>query len=411
MAITVHQQPQLYTPVYNGLHFVLSSNNIALPNFTIQMRVKDGATTLGTLDYAPRPDDYVIADAGRFVESVISPDITPIVNGAGWQKSASFNKYTIEFQESFGTVPEVSGATTTVTQYAFNGALRYFDFNRYQQSDYLVDRDGIQNFLTYMPQSVFVRMEQQVELGVFTQEDSGFNPVYRAIIKVYDAAGNNTQLATVDNPYNTYSNDDERFLSFVCGPADLNNLVLTTGSQPLLNDGSYRYTVEIESDDGPQTVTIVQEFILNRECSKFDDHVVLYFLNPLGRFDSFAFSLANQESYDFIREQYRKYAGQFDADTQAFAFNPYGEQRVVFDTQEQPKWRLNSDYMNQETAKWLRDLIGSPKVYMTHPDYEDELVEVIIDQSTYTPPKRPIDRLFNLELNVSISALNFRQRL
>lgn len=411
MAITVEQQPPNYSPVYNGLHFVLSSTNIAQPNFTIQMRVKDGATLLATLDYAPRPDGYVIADAGRFVESVISPDINPINDGAGWHKSASFNKYTIEFQESFGAVPSPTGTTTTVAQYAYDAALRYFDFNRYNQNDYLVAAAGVQNFLTYMPQSVFVRPEQSIELGVFTEPDGGFNPVWRALIKVFDAAGNNTQLATVDNPFNNYANDDERFLSFVCGPADLNNLVLTTGSQPLLNNGSYRYTVEIESDDGPQTSTIVQEFIINRECSKYDDHVVLYFLNPLGRFDSFAFSLANQQSYSFVREQYRKYAGEFDASTQTFAFNQFGEQRVVFDTQEQERWRLNSDYFNQETAEWLRDLIGSPKIYMTHPDYEDELVEVVIDQDTFVVNKRPIDRLFNLELNVSISAINFRQRL
>lgn len=411
MAITVHQQPQLYTPVYNGLYFLLSSNNSAFENFTIQMRVKDGATTLGTVDYAVRPDGFIVANPGRFVESVISPDITPIDNGAGWHKSSSFNTYTIEFQESYGAVPSPTGAITTVDSYAFNGALRYFDFNRYDQDDYLVAAAGVQNFLTYMPQSVFVRPEQSIELGVFTQSDGGFNPVWRALIKVFDAAGNNTQLATVDNPFNNYANDDERFLSFVCGPADLNNLVLTTGSQPLLNNGSYRYTVEIESDDGPQTSTIVQEFIINRECSKYDDHVVLYFLNPLGRFDSFAFSLANQQSYSFVREQYRKYAGEVNTSVPSFAFNAHGEQRVVFDTQEQEKWRLSADYINEETAKWLRDLIGSPKVYMTHPDYDDELVEVLIEQDSYVVNKRPIDRLFNLELNVSISAINFRQRL
>lgn len=411
MAITVHQSPPEYSPLYNGLPYVLSSSNSSAQNFSIQMRVYDGAELLAPLNIPPRPDGYVLADPARIIESTMFPDISVFEN-VGWRKSGSFAKYSVQFQESFGAVPEVTGAITTSTQYAFNGALRYFDFNAYDMARYLVQVSGTpQNYLTYMPTTVPVRMEQQVELGLFTQQDGLFNPVSRAVIKTYNAAGTQVQQATVDNPFNVYSNDDNRFLSFMCGPADLNSLTLTTGTQPLLNDGIYRYTVQMEDDDGPNASTILQTFVIDRRCSKYENHVVLYFLNPLGRFDSFAFSLANQQSYDYVKQMFRQYAGELDTDTQTFAWNQYGSQRRVFDTTEQEKWTLTADYLEEDVSKWLRDLVGSPRVYMTHPDYDDALVEVQIDKRSHVVNQRAIDRLFNIEMQVSLSAINFRQRL
>ena len=411
MAITITQQPYEYTPVYNGLHFMLTSTNSAAENFTIQMRVYEGATLLATVNYPYLPTNNIHADAGRLFESQLSPDFTPITSGAGWQQSDSWAKYTIEFQERFGSTPEVTGSTSTVTQYAWNGALRYFDYNAYDMTQYLVDISATeQNYLTLMPSSVKVRTDQSVELGCFTDTDGGFNPVFRAAIKTYDSNGNIQQTAYVNNPFTDYAGTDaDRFLSFICGPQDLNSLTLDSGTQPLLTDGIYRYTVQFEDDDGPNATTILQEFIIDRSCSRYSEQVVLYFLNPLGRFDSFAFSLANQRSYNWTKSSFRKYAGQITGN--AFAYNPYGEQRVVFDTQEQETWKLVSEYVTEDMALWMRDLLGSPKVYMVHPDYPSIYTEVTIDTGSYQVSQTAIERIFNLEMQVSLSAVNFRQRL
>lgn len=407
MAITVNQQPPEYSPIYNGLHFVLTSTNSAAENFTIQMRVKDGTDLLATINYPYLPTNNVHADAGRIFESVVPYEF---ITSAGWQRSNSYREYTIEFQERFGATPEVTGSTTTVTQLAYNAALRYFDFNAYDEADYLVDISAtLQSYLTYMPTTVNVRTTQSVELGCFTNTDGGFNPVFRAVIKTYDFEGNEQQQADVENPFTTYANNEDRFLAFLCGPADLNSITLTSGTQPLLTDGIYKYTVQFEDDDGPNPSTILQTFIIDRSCSKYSQEVVLYFLNPLGRFDSFAFSLANQRTYDWTKSSFRKYAGEITGNT--FAFNANGEQRVTFDTQEQERWRLVSEWVTEDMALWLRDLVGSPKVYMTHPDYPGIYAEINIDQNSYTVNQTAIEKIFNAEIQVSLSALNFRQRL
>ena len=408
MALTLTQQPAEYAPVYNGLHFMLTSTNSAAENFTIQMRVYEGATLLATINYPYLPTSNVHADAGRIFESVVAPDF---ITTEGWQQSDSWAKYTIEFQERFGSTPEVSGSTTTVEQFAFNGALRYFDYNAYDQSQYLIDISStLQNFLTYMPSEVLVRENQSIELGMFTNTDSGFNPVFRAVIKTYDYQGNLQQTAYVENTFTDYAGTDaDRFLSFVCGPNDINDIALTSGTQPLLTDGIYKYTVQIEDDDGPNPSSILQTFIMDRSCSRYNQPVVLYFLNPLGRFDSFSFSLANQRAYDWTKSSFRKYAGQITGN--AFAFNANGEQQVNFDTQEQERWRLVSEYITEDMALWLRDLVGSPKVYMTHPDYPSVFAEVIIDTNSLTVQQTAIERVFNAEMNIKLSSLNFRQRL
>lgn len=410
MAITIEQQPPQYSPLYNGLPFVLSSTNSANENFTIEMRVIESAVTLATLNIPVNPAGSILLDPGRILESVMTQDISPIASVNGWARSASFIKYTIEFQESFGSSPAATGSTSTVTQYAYNGALRYFDFNNYNEADYLVDISGtLQSFLTYVPSSVLVRTSQRFELGCFTNTDGGFNPVYRAVIKTYDSDGNLQQTAYVNNPYTTYSNDEDRFLSFVCGPENLNSITLDSGTQPLLTDGIYKYTVQFEDDDGPNPSTIIQEFIIDRSCSRYSQQVVLYFLSPLGRFDSLAFSLANKRTYNLSRSSYRKYAGQVTAT--AFSYNEYGEQKVNYDTQEEERWQLVSEWVTEDMSLWVRDLIGSPKVYMTHPDYADALVEVTVDTDSYQPSQSAIEHIFNVELTVVLSAVNTRQRL
>ena len=419
MAITATQIPYEYTPVYNGLHFMLTSTHSAQENFTIQMRVYEGATLLATVNYPYLPTNNIHADAGRLFESQLSYDFTPITSGAGWHRSDSWAKYTIEFQERYGSTPQLTGASLVFTQYAWNGALRYFDYNAYDMAQYLVDiSDTEQNYLTLMPASVKVRTNQSVELGCFTNLDGGVNPVFRAAIKTYDSAGNIQQTAHVNNPYTDYAGTDaDRFLSFVCGPQDINNLSLNSGTQPLITDGTYRYTVQFEEDDffvedddfGAFPTTILQEFIIDKSCSRYSEQVVLYFLNPLGRFDSFAFSLANQRSYNWTKSSFRKYAGQITGNT--FAYNAYGEQKVVFDTQEQERWRLVSEYITEDMALWMRDLLGSPKVYMVHPDYPSIYTEVTIDTGSYQVSQTAIERVFNIEMQVSLSAVNFRQRL
>jgi hypothetical protein len=409
MAITILQSPQQYTPVYNGLPYLASSNNYTQPNMTLKVNIKNKITSasIATLYIPPRlgSSGKFVIDPSVIIESLMSYDLITL---AGWQKSASWANYEIDIQEHFGTTPAPTGSITTVSGFVFNGSLRYADFLNYLQSDYLVDVSAtLQKYLTNAPLTRNIRQSQPIELGLFTENDGSYNPVYRAVIRTYDSAGNLIQTATADNPYNTYSNIDERFLSFMCGADQLNTLTLTTGSQPLIYGGVYKYTITMEDDDGPNPSTETRTFVIDRDCQLYPNPVTLYFLNILGRFDAIVFDAANKQRYATERQSYKRTPYNLSGST--YALNNRGEMNNTFTTTETESWTLRSGFISEDEYLWLSELIASPVVFMQI-EGSTQLMKVNIRRNDFEILTTKSDRLFQIEVPVEFSSESYRQK-
>ena len=132
MALTIHHQPQVISPVYNDLMFVVSTNHTPLDFFKFTVKVYHAGTLLKTLKYDRWPHGpYIQADVHRILESrynyVIENLASPTASGFKLVQG-TFADYKVEFGEEYAGTPIASGAVTASGFYAFNGALKYLDW-------------------------------------------------------------------------------------------------------------------------------------------------------------------------------------------------------------------------------------------------------------------------------------------
>ena len=92
----------------------------------------------------------------------------------------------------------------------------------------------------------------------------------------------------------------------------------------------------------------------------------------------------------------------------SFTFNTYQQQTSVFHSKIEQKYKLRSGYVDNETALWIKELIGSPLVYVI---INGSFVACTIEDTRYQSKKTEVEKLFNIELTINLSVASQRQRL
>jgi hypothetical protein len=81
---------------------------------------------------------------------------------------------------------------------------------------------------------------------------------------------------------------------------------------------------------------------------------------------------------------------------------------VQFATAQTITYKLTSDWLNLTEYNWIKELIGSPEVYMedtTNGGY----IPVKISTSSWTEKKRYADKVYNLELDIEFGSKAYSQ--
>lgn len=390
--------------------FVVSSNQTWQPNFRYWARIMDASgNTLREFRQSP---DYqygnLYFDAHRTIENYLTYDISNLIAGTvGWQKGVNtFIEYKLNVTEEYGDTitTHVSGESTFIK--AINSAQ---DFDKWVGSTIFDDRvifntPAIAKFLTNQPAAIPIRVNDSYELGLITHVGSTVG-VNRLRVRTYDSGGTLLKTGTVANPYTTLATTDEKFLSILCGPKDINLTSLTAGTQPLIEDNTAYYIVDVITQS--DTVkTEEKRFNIDRTCTRSDSYDRLYWLNSLGRFDAFNFLAMKDDIQEVEQARYSRLLG-VKAST-SFTFTKSQVRSSVFFSEVRQSYRLRSGYINTDIAQWLKELIGSPRVYMI---IAGEFIPVNIKTSSYQAKTTLQEKLFNVEVEVELSVPSQRQRL
>lgn len=412
MSVTIEQQPQSYAPGFNPLMVVASSTQSASPNFRFVVRVKEsqGGANIATFRVSKRPDNALLLfDAHRVVENFLTFDITNITTiNTGFKKGVNvFKKYAVNVQEEYSlTVNDpitVHASGTTSDLYAFNGALSAIDIRAYDFNDYLINGTGLRRFLTNQPEHVKVRTADTYELGMFQIPVATPNKLKSLKIEPFDAAGNALPSGTIDNPEAANTADDARFMSILCGPADLNASSLTTGSQPIIPTNTAYYRVSTIDNSAIRT-SEYKYFDMDTRCTQ--SYIRVFFLNRLGSIDAFNFIRVSDRNIDVQRSTYDKTEGQFNGS--AFELNDTDSGKEDFHIRYDNKWLLRSDWLTEAESEWLQELITSPMVMML---YNGKFMRMQVADASYQPKTYKNQKLFKLDLNLTQSLGNYSQRL
>lgn len=412
MAITIEQQPNSYSPVFNPMNFVLSSNNLSHNFFYFLCKVKDSAGDVIYQDrFSPRPDNSLcLFDVSRALEKYCLYDVSGIKNGTLGVRYATsiYKEFTVQFVEETGSVASAiaSGASTTSSnKYAYNGVFDFESFISYSDASYVMaSAANSYKFMTDMRGgNIRIKTTERFDLGIMTSAGAT-QPVKNIQIKTYDSAGTIIGTYKIANSYSSGTTTADMFLNVLVGAGDLNSQTLSSGSQPIITDSVYTYTVGVENNSG----TLISElltFEIDRRCNN-NETIRLYWLNKLGRFDAFTFNFESERSIDIVRQRYRKLNGAFSGATFSYATHERG--LTNYYTQVDKKIKVRTDFINNVEAEWLQNLATSPLIFG---EVDGVLVNLMLDTNTYLTQTVERNKLFSVEFDLMFSNSSYRQRL
>ena len=377
MAITIQQQPDLWTPAYNPMEFVLDSSNSGQPNFTFiadiyvsgssgrQLRMRRSPSPIysqGIFDVSPIIQTFL----GTLNNSLDGFDINKTTNGFGLAAS-SMLAYEIKFGEQYGatsaitTYPDLS---VTGTKYTFNGCYDTATWNGYNFTLFdgtaiaIEDTNETLNRMPYTTQYQFSVGSQDRYLHFITNSS---NKIAQTEIKTYDFSGNLVDTGVITNPYAVHALYAYRRQFFSAGIRSLNNATYSSGSITIDDSVSY-YTVDLQNNLGVSQLSSLYRFNNDVTCYSGRVPVSLHWLNDQGAFDSKEFTMVNRNKTKKTESTFKRKLG--IETNNAYGYSRSDAGTVVIDTTIQERYELQMDWYNLEESFPLTHLIQSPVVFL-----------------------------------------------
>ncbi len=137
-------------------------------------------------------------------------------------------------------------------------------------------------------------------------------------------------------------------------------------------------------------------------CTQYDV-VPLHFLNSVGGYETFHFSLVNRQTRAIEKKSFQRLQYEYESATTAMDMvDAYGRLyggTIPFSTQQKVTYKLTSDWVNFTDYNWLKEMIASPEVYL---ERNNQFMPINITTTNWTEKKRFADKTFNLELDIDL---------
>ena len=393
MAITITQQPQLFQPACNPFVWVFESDQTAQPNFSFIVELYVDGSLVSTHQVFNESANYAKFDASGDLRCLLTSEM--VTTGALLTfYDTAFAVVNIRVYEKYGTPPVITGTFVTGSiRRAFNSSLRHPDFINYDHLDFMVSRTNTNSgnilFLTDFPRTrkYFVGLYESAFLTFLSRS----KPNVDFYLKLYDITG-----TLITSYTNTISGIGD--MSVIdCSPQ---NLIANTTVTLLDFQSCAYFTVRVQGlDAGVNSgFTELFTFWMDTECHRYDTHR-LHWLNKLGGWDSFTFTLVSTNSTKVKTSDYQRERGQWNPSGTTWEYTQYHGEQLSFNKYATDQLVLNSDWIQESLQNWLvRDLYESPKVYLEIAVGQYEPVKVMNED--YTLRQRRVDGLIREVVNI-----------
>jgi len=416
MAITVRTYPESFNPVYNRIEMSCTSSNVASANFRFVFKLYIEDNLEATFKVNPDPDNIGYIDVSRFIASFIVEAIQDPTSTNMFEHSIDtpVRKFRIDVVEEFGTPPveQEEGVVTGDDVYAWSASFPTHDwidqknestaFNTWLSNT--INGANVEFLTNYKTPKVSIN-----DAGWITLLASTTSTVDYVKIVTKDSSGSTLQTVQVNNPL-TMTTTEARMTDIAFAPETLNNYsgAFVSGAQPIITSSVATYTFQIFSSLN-QPVSEEITVTIEEPC-KFDQYRV-HFLNELGGFDAFNFQARSQESSTATRKKYTRAKNYFDTNG-AVEWNHRRNGTSDYLVKSRDKVKLRTDWLDEATQTWLKELIESPLVYLEFTDLQGNQAfkPVYVLTSNWTKQDLEIDKLFKLEIDIDLGHENFRQR-
>lgn len=363
--VTIKNSPKLYTPAYNSAVFIVDSSNKSECKFRyIADLYVSGSFVVRKYLFPFGESGYAAFDFSRELQDFVSFDVHENLVGFTTNDN-SIVSYQVKFGEEYDNslscdegVDQYEDLTVSSTFYAWNGALQYEEFQSYDHEDYLAG-DTDRKFLTNMPNGARIRFDEKFVVNFLQVSGSGVSKIQ---IKTYGKTGSLIQTCEIASPYETISQVNQRMVSVAVGPDQLNASTLSTGTQPVIHDNVYSYTIQLFKSFAAYSE--IKTFKLDNYCYGYDIKRLM-FLNRLGGFDQFSFKKRSDTSTDISRTEFTKKLGSVtvNSPSASYGYNIGDRGRTTTSVEANDTFSYNSDWLTQEESAWIKELFTSPEIY------------------------------------------------
>jgi hypothetical protein len=383
MSVSILSQPSVTLSADNAL-FVVSGSNFASGNYRYVADVS-GTTLLSRLKCDKLPNNEGFFNVAKVIETLV-PITKPAVTF--FQDPLIASTYQVGFREEYGTPPVVASGQTIASGIVFQGYKRQWE--DFVASGYYALASAAK-ILSKQP------TKRKIRLG-----ENDF-----ASVLFYILSGSTSYKVTITAPTRTFSVSgtiasgalDGMFNTGLAGIYALTSGQTSdgqVGSYLLSGITSYTATIEYVHSGDTQYYSegrTSENHTINYEVESCERFVPqrLFFKNSLGGFDGYTFTMKNKKVGTMSKQTFGKNQ------------NIYGTKvaETIYSGEFEETMTLNSDWLID--ANWMSELIYSPQVYL---QIGSELVEAIVNTSTFAFHTRPQDKLQQLQVDVKIAYKN-----
>jgi hypothetical protein len=385
--ITILSQPSVSLSADNAL-FVVSGSNFASGNYRYVADVS-GTTLLSRLKCDKLPNNEGFFNVARVIETLV-PITKPAVTF--YQDPLIASTYQVGFKEEYGTPPVVATGSTTASGIVFQGYKRQWE--DFVSSGYYTS-GSTAKILSKQPTKRKIRIGESDFASVLFHIVTG-SPSYRVTITAPARTFSVSGSVTTDELNGMFNTGLAGIYSLTSGQTSDGQV----GSYLMAGISSYTVTIEyVHSSDtnyyseGRSEQDLENEISIEYEvetCERFVPQR-LFFKNSLGGFDGYTFTMKNRKTGNMTKQTFGKNQ------------NIYGTKvaETIYSGEFEETLTLNSDWLID--ANWMSELIYSPQVYL---QIGSELVEAIVNTSSFTFHTRPQDKLQQLQVEVKIAYKN-----
>jgi hypothetical protein len=431
MAITIQQEPTTPNQANADLIYLLSSTNSNQPQFQFVMEVSDGSDTY-TFKQQPNPNDRVVFDMGQVASDFLRDYLPAKLPKLGVSSDAK--TINTVFYEEYGTSPSSSVARYNGVSgsgvYVLNGVVeRSTDDWNWDSGSYYIPTatptGGSGNFsyqhaLSNSPLTQSIRDDEYQTLSIingnFDGSTANAQDIYYIQVNVYNEAGSNIQNfgwfnTTADSggprtsesqlwsDVSSFITPGTKHLHVAVGPKNFDDAGNT------LNSDWYSYKVTLVSQEGAgiedSSAIYAQKWFTKSEGECGYTGTRFAFLNELGGYDYYSFDLADTKQDNITRETYEQTFVNYTSGGSSIPFNNSRRGDKVYSISYAETRTAQSNYLTQEEADWLRELIESPSVFIQE---GTKLLPVVITNSQFTYKTNPrSQKLYTVSVEYKMS--------
>lgn len=418
MAITIQSNPQTFTTIGNPMTFVVTSTNVAQPNFMFVCDVYRGATLITKLKAFPNPTtNKGYFDVRETIRSFIGVN-TDIGDGRGFGCPDMWSSYTVKFSEQY------SGASATTYDFTgtvYCGAIETLNFPQYNYNNYvclnsipaspvklltnrpqstkavcLIGNNYYQSGYLYVPCNRTTTANiDYLHIKYYDSEGTVLRSYYLSLVnRISHAAGDPNEDSVIAVPFmpleifeipDSYTSDGEPGSTDFPDPAE----------------GRY-YSIRLSKDTTGANYFSDEYFVfMDEPCTRYE-FTEIHFQNQLGGIDSYVFTKPRREVQTTSRIEASRPLLRENTSTYNYAITD--NSAYVASTEYSKSFNVQSDWLTDSEFEWLSQMIRSPRVWIRY-SYDNAgvptqaLVPIIITDTTFNVWKRDFDSLKSLLVN------------